>query len=593
MNSEQERPPVNLEREVLDWCDAVYAEAEDELSTSPEFKMTSKLIDYIHGRQWSASSRFGRSRPVKNRVFRQFIETVGLLTDIQPDFQVNIHDKIEGHSELQDLLNKMITAWATLSDFEGELQQVAAYGLLHTGYAKVQWDSTQLDGIGDNLFRHLSPMNVMKVGTTGKLHDAECIIVRTPVTIAWLQRKYGPIADGIRPDLSVFEAPGTAMRPSSVSKNSWTKLSPALRRLIGQKNQGVISKYPQVMLKEFWLKDDSVWKGSESIRVGRKGTNWSYIVEPGMPLYPRGRVIMTAADRVLEDTCNPYWHSKAPISVYRPFRVPWQFEGASMMEPIVAMQNVINRIYGGVMDTVQQAIEPSIIAPKGALSQSGWDALDPGAVGQKIAYNNNSPQPPTWRKPPELANYVMTVVQNFEQEQDLTSGAAVMNQLAQKKQVPGGDSLDQIMNSRSTNIRLAGRALQAFLTECGQMAVSNYLQFADSRHRIARFGSDGLTAMDFEPLYGNMLPRGMKPESFVNKVQFTIRKGSLLTIEQQDKLQIAFGLRKAGDLSRRGLYRIMDANVDIKQIEAELKEEMAEKAAIAAAAGALNPKGHH
>jgi len=589
----EERPEIRLEHEVVEWCDAVYAEAEDELSSTPEYKLTSKLIDYIHGKQWSAASRFGRSRPVKNRVFRQFIETVGLLTDIQPEFQVDIHEKVNGYSELQELLNKMITSWSIMNDFEGELSQVVAYGLLHTGYAKLQWNSDLLGGIGDNEFQAWSPLNVMRVGSQRGIQDAEVVIGRKPVTIAWLKRKYGDVAANIRPDLSMFESPGAAMRPASVSAASWSRLSPAMRRLLGEKQKGVVSKYPQVMLKEFWFKDDSVWRGSKSITVGRKGTNWCYVVEPGEKLFPRGRLIVMAGGRIMEDQCNPYWHSKIPYGIYRPFRVPWQFEGLSMMEPIAAMQNVLNRIYGGVMDTIQQAIEPALIGPKGALSQSGWDNLDPGAPGAKIAYNNNAPRPPEWRKPPELASYVLPVAQSFEQEQDLTSGAAVMNQLAQKKQVPGGDSLDQIMNSRSTNIRLAGRGLQAFLTEMGQMAVSNYLQFADSRHRIARFGSAGITTNDFEPLYGNAIPGGIKGESFVNKVQFSIQKGSLLAIEQQDKLPIAFNLRKMGDLSRRGLYRFLKQNLDVGQIEDELKEEMAQKAAIAAAAGALNPKGGH
>jgi len=119
------------------------------------------------------------------------------------------------------------------------------------------------------------------------------------------------------------------------------------------------------------------------------------------------------------------------------------------------------------------------------------------------------------------------------------------------------------------------------------------MQFDTAKSRIAKFGARGLTDADFEPFYGQWLSHGMEPEKFVKQMVFSIRKGSLLNIEKQDELQIAFGLRKAGDISRKGLYRKMGVpKSDVERIEAELKEEAAEKIAMAGAAGALQHKGH-
>lgn len=590
-----ERPEQSFEREVVHWCDSVYAEAEDDLTSTHDFKLVTKCIDYIEGRQWSAKSRFGRSRPVKNRIFRQFIETVGLLTDLQPDFQVKIRDRLDGFSELESLLNMMIVDWAEMSDFEMELSQVVMYGLIHTGFAKIVWNSDLFGGLGDVEFQPISPVNLMVVGTAAKLQDAECVIARRVVNMAWVKRKFGNIADGVKPDSQYSELPGMTMRPSRISKGSWGRLPGPLKSLLGTKTEGTQSKYPQVMLKDFWFKDDEVLAGSKSVMVGRPGTNWCYMVEPGMPLYPRGRVVTIAGGKVLEDTCNPYWDAKFPFVAYRPYRVPWKFHGLSMMEPQVALQNIINRINGGVMDTINAAIEPSIMGPKAAMSQGNWDSLDPGAPGAKIVYNNNTPRPPEFRKPPELGSYVLPFAQSIEAEQDLTSGAAAMNQIMQKKQIPGGDSIEKINSTRSTNIRFAGRSLQSFLTEGGTMVIARNLQFADSRHRIARFGSKGVTGSDFEPIYGNTKPKGMTGESFVSKVGFSVRKGSLLAIEKEDKVPVAFALRKQGDMSRRGLYRILDENIDVGKVEKELKEEAAEKIALAGAAGAIqaHAKGKH
>jgi hypothetical protein len=138
-----------------------------------------------------------------------------------------------------------------------------------------------------------------------------------------------------------------------------------------------------------------------------------------------------------------------------------------------------------------------------------------------------------------------------------------------------------------------GRGLASFLTEVGTMVTANKMQFETSKSRIKKFGVKGLTDADFEPFYGQWLNQGMEPEEFVRQMTFSIRKGSLLSIEKQDEVQIAFGLRKNKDISRRGLYRKLGVpKADVDQIEAELLEEAKQQLALAGAAGAAQHAGH-
>ena len=588
MDTLTERPPLELEREVLAWTEAVYDEAELELSESHEIKITAKIIDYICSRQWSKKVRGGRSRPIINKTFRHFMEMVGLLTDLELKFDVKFTDTVEGHSELEFLLNRMITDWAFDTDFEMELSMAVMYGIIHTGPVKIQWNSELLDGLGDNEFQVLSPLNYMRIGDGNKIENSEVIIYRRPVTVQYLQRRYGSLADGITPDIMSSQMPSTSLRPPGVANSTWNRLSPALRNLMGIRKQGTQSRFPQTMLKEYWLKDSSVWHGKESIVVGNPLANWAYIVEPGMALYPRGRVIITAGNKVLEDSCNPYWHGRPPFAEYRAFQVPWNFKhGASVMEPLVAMQYVLNRINGGVMDTVLSAITPGVMGPKGAFSQQEWDTLDPSELGGKFAYNNNAARPPELTKSRELPAYVETFEQRVEREMDQTSGASAISQAMSKKQVPGGDSLDMIFSSRSIPMRFMSRGLKTFLNQCGRMVTANLLQFATAERRVAKYGASGIVANDLVPYYKSFLPKGMEPEEFVRKANFTIRRGSLLSIEKSEKIQFAFALRKQHDLSRHMLLEFLDANIDIQKNDEQLKQEMAEKAAIAQAAGAL------
>lgn len=588
----RETPEQRLEAEVIDWTESVYTEAEQEMQASHELKLTGKLIDYIHGRQWSPQARFGRSRPVNNRLFRQFIEMVSLLTDIQPDFQVRFYDKPDSFSELSKLLNDMIGIWADMSDFEMELSQTVMYGLLHSGFGKVQWNPALCNGMGDNEFIPVSPVNLMIVGAQTKLQQAECVIYRYPVTVAALRRKYGKIADGVRPDSNLSNMPAQMMRPAKMSSSQWSKLPKSLQNLLGQKENGVTSKHPIALCKEYWLKDDSVNESSRSIQVGNPDANWSYIVEPGMPLYPRGRLVVTAGRKVLEDNCRPYWHNMFPFGQYRPYRVPWMLNGLSPLEPIAAIQNILNRINGGVMDTINAAIEPTLMAPKAAFSDQAWDTMDPGAPGGKLKYNNNSPKPPEFRKPPELANYVLLFKQDLEKEQDATSGSAAIQQALQKKQVPGGDSLDMIINSKSTNIRLMARALKSFLTDIGAMTAANFMQFSPAKRRAQLFGGAGLLDSDFTPAYGEMRPSGMEPEEFVKSMSFSIRKLNLQA-ERSDDIAIAGALRKGRDLSRKGLFRKLDPNFDTKRNDEELLAEATQQMAVAALGAAAQGKTGH
>lgn len=594
MNVAEEKPPVDLEREVLAWTEQVYEEADQELSESHEIKITGKLIDYISSRQWQQKARGGRSRPVINKTFRHFIEMVGLLTDLELKFDIKFTDAVDGYSDIQKLTNRMIEDWAYDTDFEMELAMAVMYGIIHTGPVKIQWNGDLLDGWGDNQFVPLSPLNYMRIGDTAKVEDAELIIYRRPVTMQYLHRKYGALANGVTPDMQVSQLPAQVLRPPGVANTTWTRLSPVLKNLMGIRKARSMSKFPQAMLKEFWIRDDSTWKGEKSVVVGNPLANWSYIVEPGMKLFPRGRVIITAGGKVLEDSCNPYWHGRFPFEEYRAFRVPWNnLHGMSVMEPIALMQYIINRINGGVMDTVLSAIAPGIVGPKGAFSQQEWDTLDPSDFSGKYAYNNNAPRPPEFTKARELPNYVDTFEQRVEREMDQTSGASAITQAMSKKQVPGGDSLDMIFSSRSTNIRFMSRSLKSFLNRCGRQVTSNLLQFSTAKHRILKYGAEGIVANDISPIYRQFIPQGMEPKEFVSKANFSIRKGSLLSIEKTEKIQFAFALRKQGDLSRKKLLQFLDADINIAENDVELHQEMAEKAAIAATAGALAGKGKH
>lgn len=603
MPTVRESPEQVLERDVLDWADAVYDEAERELAETREIRILTKLIDYISGQQWNIKARFGRSRPTINRMFRHFIEIAALLTDIEPDFKVNFLNVEAQFDELGDLLNESVDLWARMSDFEGELLMAVMWALTGAaGYSKQSWNPSMFGGLGDVEYLPLGPLQCMTIGGGNRLQDAEVVVARWPVTIESLVRTYGERARHVQPDCESGGMAGEMSRPGKMSQSTWerVRLNPQLKKLLGKPlPQQPRSRYPKAMLRQFWFKDASRLGGSTSKIIGPvddKGNatkNWCYRVEPGELIYPRGRLVVIAGGRILQDTCNPYWHAMFPFARLRLIRVPWSNYGLTPLDPIALMSDVINRINGGILDMIRASIEPRMVAPKAAFSQSVVDSIDPGAPGGKILYNNNTPREPQFPKPPELPAYVLTMKQDVEREQDQSSGSAAINQSLQKKQVPGGDSLDMIMNSRSIPIRFMGGGLRSYLTEVGVQVVAAKMQFENSLIRAKKFGTKGILDSDFEPYYGSILNKGMQPEEFVRQVIFEIRKGSLLNIEKQDEIQIAFLMRKMGDLSRKALYRKLGIKkVDQDKIEGELQAEAMQKAAAAGVASNLSHAGH-
>ena len=586
---------IQIEREVIEYTDRLYELATQDRDRDREIRETMKTIDFLDGKQWDAGARVGRNRPVINKMRRHYIENVGLLTDLAIDFSVKMFDRMNEFNDLEAILNQLATMWARQNQFEDRMYDVILYGLLHTGPAKIQWNSSLHNNMGDVDLVPIAPWQWSTLGAGTNPQDAECILYFPVVTKDHLIRRFGDVAKRVECDMEYGGALGGGFnRPAHISKDAWARYAPALRASLGVKQSLAASDslYPMVTCKEFWLRDPAKNETSSTRLVGRPGTNWCYMVEPGDFLYPRGRVIVQAGGVVLEDTCNPYWHAKFPFPVFRPFRMPWQMSGSPMMKSWMQMQRVINTLMGGMLDYLCAVNEPTMVAPKGAFPPGDWDSLDPGAPGGKIKYNNNAPKAPEFMKRAELpvaAN--MQYLAEINREFDMSSGASAMQQALGKKQVPGGDSLEMILSSRSLPTKVESRALGSFIEEGGEMIVANMLQFYSVQHRVTKLGMGGLSASDWRPIYGESLPAGMKPEDFVRKFPVTVRKDTLLRSQKEAKIQYAIALSKMGKISDKKLFQALDDNFPYAENRKELLEEARTKLLLAAAAAAVQGKG--
>lgn len=602
-------PPVKLQSEVIAWCDAAARQAEEESSQSPSVKLIPRIIQYLNSQQWpTRPTAYGTSRPVTNIMFRQYWELVSLLTDGKPEPQIKIWDKQDDYSSLQTMLMQLLALWASKPEYPAAFQDVVGFGLLARAFGRVHWNPRLNGGFGDTELLAINPLNLAMLGGDGTLDNCELVIESRMVTIASLRRRYGSLADGLRPEPNGIAALAQPMKPSQFSSAEWSKFSPMMRRVLGVRGGSAQPEnlFPVVRERQFWLLDPSINETGETVQVGPPRANWGYKVEPGQLLFPRGRLIVVAGSgrngRVLDDTCNPYFYPQHhPYVDFTPLKGPWSPEGMSVMGNQIGPQDIINRVFAGLLETIKAGLTPTIITPRNAVSRADLDTISTTISGGKLEFNQNAGMAPSFRPQPQIPQLALPFAGIVQSEMEKSTGSAALNDAAQKDQIPSHDTMELIQNSRSSLVRVMGRSLERFMSRAGQLVVSNMLQFYTVGHRVAILGHRGLTSNDFSPLYGSLLNQTATttPEQFVRRVQFSIRPGSALTFDQETRVQMAALLQQRGLLSANNLFRALDANIDLAENKRELLEEQMEKLKLAALANGLaalskqGPQGPH
>ena len=318
---------------------------------------------------------------------------------------------------------------------------------------------------------------------------------------------------------------------------------------------------------------------------------WGYWVKPGEKMYPRGRLVIRSNKITLYDEPNPYYHRKRPFVLMGLHSVPWQQYALSVLKPWMDTNDQINQIMSGLLLNVKRALAPALMAPKSAIHPDALKAIDAGKPNLKISFNSNAITGPTWQQPPNIGNYPLPVMELLRRSIKENSGTDAVNQALGKKQVPGGDTLEKIQFSKTTPIRFKAGNVETAVNEVGELWTATALQFYDAARRTEALGLEGLVKEDLDDRPGSLIPEGVNSESHVRKFGFECEQGSLFGFQRQDRIQIASGLRKNHDLSRKKFFQIAipDWNIDMAENEAELAEEAKQQAMAMAAAG-VHPK---
>jgi hypothetical protein len=567
------------------WCEAAFEEARADQQQCDEVQEIDKYVDYLRGKQWPEGRPSYRSKPINNRMSRLFWELTALLTDIKPVCDIRATERAKQYIEQEDILNKTTRAWWRNNRVDSKVAMTIVYAILTTGFAKIEWEPNLQFGEGDLQLVPISPRCILPLKPGTDLQSSEAVIYQDVKGVGWVRRKYPERAYAVFPDqdVSQFQADGGA--PANVSPQLFQMLTPAFKRVLGSKNrQSQSSAYPMCRYREFWVKDYSINTSDRPVRMGPPAGNdryrIGYMVPPMARLYPRGRLIVMAGRNIVHDGPNPYWHGFFPFAMCRLNVVPWQLYGMSDLKSWKDLQDIVNQIFAGVIDMIKRAVNPPLFFPSNAIGESARAGIDLSMPGAKVAYSQTAAHEPKVQQTAQLPGFVLQFLQGTEREMDQQSGIATVDEAMRKKQVPGGDTLDQIRNSKQTPIRMKGRNIEDFISDCGMQMVPNFFQFYDRDRRVFLLGSTGSQPQDIDWKASTMVPPDTNPSVHIRKFRFEIMEGSLLSIQRVEKVLALSKLRMAGDLDRKTFFKMLDSleniYIDVDTVEKNLKIERAE-----------------
>ena len=564
----------SYDSQVKKWTGAAYEEAVYEHGQNEEIQKVSQQIDYIMGKQWTKKRPTYRASPVDNRVWGLVWELVSTLTDIRPVFEVRESDPDDQKKKnMARKLTQVTRSWWLSNNVDLALAMGIVYGLLCMGYFKLSWNEELKMGRGDFEVLPLGPHDVLPLKARTDIQQSECIIYRSVQSLGWFRRKFKLRGELVKPDTNYSNfSMGGNNRPSYFTQTLWDSISPQMRRVMGIEQQARSSVYPMALYREFWFKDYSYNTSNKPVLMGRPRSNWSYMVDPGEPLYPRGRLIVMGGDEWMADIPNPYLHGKHPFGALRLNAVPWQFTGLSEIRPMMPMQDVINNVLAGILDMIKKAVNPIFYAPENAFSDSVWDSIDWGMPGAKAQYSPISPSPPAFGPTPNLPSFVFQMLSWASKEMDRGSGIAAVSEALHKKQVPGGDTLENMRQTQQTPLRLKGRNIEVMLRDLGSMQIHNFFQFYTDRRQLYLPGAkEGIfREVDWNPQKDQ---EGMDQSRLAHQFEFLLEGGTLLNLNRMERIATLARLRVMRDIDRRTLIENLDLGLNVDEIEKRLKAE--------------------
>lgn len=552
---------------VLAWLKEWTQEGDLINRSDPSYDGIERAFEYVVGEQRSQDQRKLKYLPqiVINETRKAMQAHVSAITDFEPV----VGWKGPPEAQLQaDLLNKYLLAeWITLM-LDLDLGDCVKYSLAGgTGDLMIDWDPHIPLG-GGHQFSARDPRDTLPLRPSygRSVQSWEGVCFREEHSVNVLKGMYptkqnlfkaasdsslGKIAGRFRMGLSRLLSPADPL--DSITGGA----AASARRL----------RRGSVVVYRGYFHDRTRNLTGKPFTMGDPAANWSYVVQPGQPLYPRGRLLVATDDAIIFDGPNTYFHGLYPFARLKLWSVPWQFLGVPLFNDLMPIQDAINDTVHDVRLGIQQWVNPDITYNRNAVSEATMKLMDPRRPGKRVKVVPGFGDPWTKEKGPEpqILQMGIELWEKLTTKFESLAGTANLQALLQLRQMPSADTIEKYYNALTPEIRNEARTVEAFLRDVSEIMKPNYFQYLSKAKRVQILGNAGqsLVDFDFDP---NTLVPGLKPGDpkytpeldvnttsrdqramFVaNQLQFVVAPNSVLAIDATEKKMMRLQLARMG-----------------------------------------------
>ncbi len=487
-------------------------QGQDFIEAQVGYDKIEKAMDAVFSYERSSSASYApTSKPLSNTRVNKVAITqeniVAMLTDTRVFWNYSTNNpKYEAQSRMA---NKDAESWYRSRGIDMRVGDIINYyTTCGTGYGHLYYSRR----LNDMTLEAVDPRNVIPIGPVSyhTLQDAEGVVIRQPKTPAWVKAEYDK---DVAPDTGAQSIYGWFLRAmgSVTGKSTVTgPLSPDRKHA-----DSPIPKTPTVYLNTMYLNDPRTnpygydvhmggWEKKEDGQMVGKN-QWSYIVKPGMPLFPFKRLIVWANGVKLYDDTSPYWHAMYPLIKLTLNPQPNSFLGKAPLWDILPLNDSLNGILRVIDNNAAQHGQPGAVADRN-VSRAEFTKFNTAVPGFKIKTNMASGKGIQIINPPQLAQSLWQHIDKIETWIKELAGTADIGNMASLNQLPSGDTIDTIVKAMTPGIRRRSRIIEFFMVELAEMYLYSIAEFDTLSKRIAKFGPSAVTDEDFDYDPGSFIP---------------------------------------------------------------------------------------
>jgi hypothetical protein len=559
------------DKRILGWIKEAVEEGDRVNRADPVYDQMDSNQAFVCGDQIPANRPSYLPAVVLNRTKKAIRTHTAAITDIRPLFGYKTQNtRFESQAHL---LNQLTVVWWLNAFVDLRIAEVVKYALTQgSGDVVVEYDPHYLNGDTRLLVRDPRDTLAIRPQQADTLQDWRGVILREAYSPGALQSFY--------PDFpkEVFQ-PDT----SSMWGQVFTRLRRALRVITPTSTLDGLNKArtpsdvsPKVGLYRCFLHDAQINLNTKPVLMGPPDSNTSYLVEPGKPLYPRGRLIVATEKAITYDGPNPFWHGMFPVLRLKLDPWPWSFFGLPLIADTQPIQNAINGTLSNILMAFSQSVNRGLIADKNAVPEPVFRRFDSRKPNWKLKTNPTMGEGVRLQEGPQLPPWTFELLNALIQQHDDLTEIPNLQQVAQLRQMPSGDTIEKYYSALTPGLQMEGRLLEVFLRELAEMVKCNIFQFYTMRRRILVLGEAGKDLADFDFDPANLVPamdkadEGYVPEldrsfptpqraQFFHKLfAFYVKPKSMLALHSQEEQLKYLQLSRQGYVDFWTLLEMME-----------------------------------